>query len=225
MKRILKLLMLIFFIPGVINAQIDSKAIKINNEAYELLSQGKYNEAIVGFNNAIKIDSNYYMAYQNRAYVYSVLKNDSFAIKDYKQAIKLNPDIADMYYSLANIYQKQNSSEQAYNNYTLAINTAVKNNDKSNLYIYYFNRGNNLLESEKYKESIADYDLTEKANPNYNDLYLNRGISKYKVKDIEGSCIDWFIAKKNNLPNAKKYFKEYCDTFIINKYLQLPEFP
>ena len=225
MKKTQITFLIIFCAFGIINAQDDSKAIKLNNEAYELLSQGKYNEAIIGFNNAIKIDSNFYMAYQNRAYTYSVLENDSFAIKDYIHAIKLNPDIADMYYSLANIYQKQNLTEQAYNNYTLAINTAVKNNDKSHLYIYYFNRGNNLLESERYKESIADFDSTEKANSNYNDLFLNRGISKYKIKDTEGACLDWFIAKKADLPNAKKYFEKNCGSFKINKYLQLPEFP
>jgi len=225
MKTPTSIILIVILNINIIKAQISSKAIKINNEAFDLLSEGKYEDAVIGFNNAISIDSNYYLSYQNRAYVYSILGNDSNAINDYNKAIELNPEVADMYYSLANIYQKKKLYEQAYNNYSLAINTAVKNNDKSNLYIYYFNRGNNLLERERYKESIVDFDSTEMENSDFNDIFLNRGISKYKIKDLEGACVDWYIALKYDLPNAKKYFDKYCDTTIVNKYLQLPEFP
>ena len=224
MKRTQILFILIFLVPGVTSAQVDSKAIHINNEAYKLLNQGKYNEAINGFNNAIKVDSSYYLFYQNRAFAYSELKNDSFAIKDYKQAIQLNPDIANMYYSLANIYQRKELYDFAYDNYTLAINAAVKNNDKSNLYIYYFNRGNNLLETEKYKESILDFDSTEKANPDFNDLYQNRGIAKYKINKMEEACLDWYMASILNYPDAKKYLDENCNSIDLKKFKIHPEF-
>ena len=222
--KVLTFLIIILFNLNIINAQVDSKAIRVNNEAYELFNQGRYKEAIVGFNNAINIDSSYYLFYQNRALSYSLLMNDSSAIKDYKTALRLNPDIADMFYSIANIYQKKNLFEEAYNNYTLAINTALKNNDTSNLYIYYFNRGNNLLETEKYKESIVDFDSTEKAKPNFNDLYQNRGIAEYKIDKLEDACIDWSIASSYDYSDAEKYFNKNCKNVDLTKFKIMPKF-
>ena len=53
---------------------------------------------------------------------------------------------------------------------------------------YYFYLG---LVSEDYKEKLKYYDKAIKANPEYSDAYINRGLVKNELQDYEGSIKDY----------------------------------
>ena len=53
---------------------------------------------------------------------------------------------------------------------------------------YYFYLG---LVAEDYKEKLKFYDKSIKANPDFSDAYINRGLVKNELRDYEGSIEDY----------------------------------
>ena len=90
-------------------------------EQYDLgmryLSEGNYEEAIIAFTAAIEIDPNRAEAYIGRGDAYVGLGTDaenlSFAINDYKAALKLDSTLVDVYLKLAALYISEGNYEEA----------------------------------------------------------------------------------------------------------------
>jgi tetratricopeptide (TPR) repeat protein len=81
-----------------------SKAIQINpiakyytKRAVCSMFQSKMKEALVDFDNAIKIDPNYAEAYLFKGSIYQFTEDNDIAIDYYTKAIKANPNYADAY--------------------------------------------------------------------------------------------------------------------------------
>jgi tetratricopeptide (TPR) repeat protein len=69
---------------------MDLKTAAHYNKGNALYLQEKYKEAIDAYTRAIEIETDYYTAWFNRACMYTKLGNNEQALKDLKQAIKLN---------------------------------------------------------------------------------------------------------------------------------------
>ncbi len=82
---------------------------------------GKYKEAIEAYNNAIRLDPNYAIAYNNRGNAYRDLKEYTKAIKDYNRAIDLNPRYAYAYYERGLICYYLNDYQRAVQDFDYAL--------------------------------------------------------------------------------------------------------
>jgi len=80
-----------------------------------------YEGAIRNFNEAIRLDPKYAIAYGNRGVAYSKLGEYQKAIEDYNQAIELYPNYAKAYFNRAFTYSKLENYQQAIVDYTMAI--------------------------------------------------------------------------------------------------------
>jgi len=69
------------------NAKANPKAVKLYNQGLESASDGKFDNAIAYFLQAIYLDSNYADAYVSLAGVYSQTKKDDLAVEYYQKAI------------------------------------------------------------------------------------------------------------------------------------------
>ena len=74
-----------------VSAADNQTAEKIYNQGIVLFQQGKYDEAIAQFNEAIKIKPNFAKAYINRATSKVEQKKYAESISDYNMAIMLEP--------------------------------------------------------------------------------------------------------------------------------------
>jgi hypothetical protein len=55
----------------------------------------------------------------------------------------------------------------------------------------------------EYRASfVIGYELSDLPLSNLSELYYYRGLSKYKIGDKEGACLDW--------SEAGELIKEYC---------------
>jgi tetratricopeptide (TPR) repeat protein len=79
----------------------------------ELVVQGKYNEAIHAFNQAIQFDPTDAVAYNNRGVAYGELGYYEQEIEDCTKAIELNPKLAVAYYHRGIAHQKLGNRKQA----------------------------------------------------------------------------------------------------------------
>ena len=95
-------------------AYYNQKGLSHFNEGfYRLIPKGKkeealqkYEQAIVEFKKAIKINEGHVEAHLNLARVYYVQKNFSEAAEEYKHATELNPYDIDVYIKLASSYAR-----------------------------------------------------------------------------------------------------------------------
>ena len=65
-----------------------------NSNGVKLLERGQAEEALAKYNEAIRLDPNFAVAYFNRGQTYFALGQPQKAVQDYAEAIRLNPDRA-----------------------------------------------------------------------------------------------------------------------------------
>ena len=97
------------------------------------------------------------------------------AIRDYSDAIRLNPQDALSYLDRGISYKGKKEYDKAIADYSEAIRL---DNKWSNPY---YNRGNVYRARQEYDKAIADYSEATRLDPNDPDSYFNRG-NVYKAK-------------------------------------------
>lgn len=96
------LLASILFISVISTACINNFAVQeLNNKAKDFMDKGDYVSAIERLKSSVDLDGSVFETQYNLAVAYTKAEDYSNAIKTYVAAIKLNPDFADAYYSLA----------------------------------------------------------------------------------------------------------------------------
>lgn len=96
------LLASILFISVISTACINNFAVQeLSNKAKDFMDKGDYVSAIERLKSSVDLDGSVFETQYNLAVAYTKAEDYSNAIKTYAAAIKLNPDFADAYYSLA----------------------------------------------------------------------------------------------------------------------------
>ena len=96
------LLASILFISVISTACINNFAVQeLNNKAKDFMDKGDYVSAIERLKSSVDLDGSVFETQYNLAVAYTKAEEYQNAIKTYGDAIKLNPDFADAYYSLA----------------------------------------------------------------------------------------------------------------------------
>ena len=81
-----------------------------------------------------------------------------YAIADYTEAIRLDPDSGVNCFSRGFAFAQSGKFQSAIADFDQAIR---RNSERTE---YYFNRGDAFLETEKYDKAIADFNVVAKAN-------------------------------------------------------------
>ena len=96
------LLASILFISVISTACINNFAVQeLTNKAKDFMDKGAYVSAIERLKSSVDLDGSVFETQYNLAVAYTKAEDYQSAIKTYGDAIKLNPDFADAYYSLA----------------------------------------------------------------------------------------------------------------------------
>jgi protein O-mannosyl-transferase len=85
------------------------------------VKQGRPDEAIPHFNQAIEIKPDYAEAYYNRGVAYGKLGRGTEAIADFRRSIEINQDYAEAYTNLGIVYSRLGRSAEAMDAYTQAV--------------------------------------------------------------------------------------------------------
>ena len=96
------LLASILFISVISTACINNFAVQeLNNKAKAFMDKGDYISAIERLKSSVDLDGSIFETQYNLAVAYTKAEDYANAVKTYDDAIKLNPDFADSYYSRA----------------------------------------------------------------------------------------------------------------------------
>ncbi|MEQ1606098.1 MAG: tetratricopeptide repeat protein [Pyrinomonadaceae bacterium] len=156
-------------------------AIKQGDTLYD---NGKYQQAIDAYNDALSSDPNSAAAYAGRCLAKRSLQDSAGALADCNQALKLDPNNASAYRGRSMIKRGNNDFNGAVADATRAIQ--IDPND----YKSYLTRGLAKDALKDYAGAAADYDRSLQINPNYPNGYSYRGLTRINLGDNRGALSD-----------------------------------
>jgi len=140
-----------------------------NNMGLALQEQGKTDEAIGHYTDALKIKPDYADAHYNFGIALQEQGKIDEAIAHYTDALKINPDYAKAHYNLGIVRQKQGKIDEAIAHYAKAMKIKPDYVDaRVNLAVA-------LEEQDKIAEAIAHYTEALKIQPDDAKVYNNLG--------------------------------------------------
>jgi len=146
-----------------------STATDLINKGYALDSQGKYDEAIQAYDEAIEIDPQYVGAWINKgSALYSQGKYDE-AVQAFDEAIEINPQFAEVWYNKGSALHAQGKYDDAIKAFDETIRL---NPDYAEAW---YRKGTVLHLQEKYDEAIQANDEAIRLNPDYAEAWNNKG--------------------------------------------------
>lgn len=135
---------------------------------FRATEEGRKEDAVNEYTEAIKLDPDYIPAYNNRGNLYRDLNEHEKAFKDFNKAIELDPLYAKAYNNRGLLYQDLRDRENALQDYNKAIelNPAYA--------VAYRNRGLLYVELEELDKAVEDYTQAIQQDPKYKRAYLSR---------------------------------------------------
>lgn len=117
------------------------------------LRQGKLNNALADFDNAIKSYPEYAHAYHLRGITRTADGNDEGALEDFDRAIELDPEYGAAYFSRANLHSKAGRSDEAGEDAAMATQIGIRN-------VETYANENNIWRSEHFAvEGVMETEL------------------------------------------------------------------
>ncbi|CAD8126605.1 unnamed protein product [Paramecium sonneborni] len=134
-----------------------------------LKNLNRYQDAIICYDEAIKLNPNFSEAFNNKGNALKNLNRYQDAIICYDEAIKLNPNFSEAFNNKGNALKNLNRYQDA----IICYDEAIKLNP--NFSEAFNNKGNALKNLNRYQDAIICYDEAIKLNPNYSEAFNNKG--------------------------------------------------
>ncbi len=158
----------------------------------DLAAQGKHEEAIAKFEEALKLDPEQSNIIGNMAESYSKLGKDNDALAAYQRAISVNPNDAALYTNMGVILSKmgKNTESQEAFKKAASLNPGASAQNLYNIGATLVNNGKTQEAAEQFKAAIA-------ADPNFSEAYYQLGM-----------CLS---GKPDTMPDAIKALQKYVE--------------
>ena len=231
-----------------LGAQRNAKEAKASGD------KNQYHEnAIRHYTEAIKLNSEFTAAYNNRAVSYQDKGDFDRAIQDCNKAIKLNPKFVEAYTVRGLAYSNKDELDTAIQDYNKAIEInpdyAIAYNNRGIIYsgksefdkaikdfnkainlnpeytAAYNNRGNAYGEKGDFDNAIQNYNKVIKSNPEYVNAYYNRGFARLHLSEWEKAKADLNTAKEKGHDIVASFHNYYenVEDFEAKYGVKVPE--
>ncbi len=176
-----------------------------NNLGNALAGQGKLDEAIAHYSEALRIDPNFAMAHDNLGTILARQGKLDEAIAKYSEALRIDPDMAEAYNNLGLALAGQGKLDTAVDHFSEALRL---NRDYAEAH---YNLGVALARQGSLKGAIAQYSEALRIKPDYAEAHNNLGIAVAEQGRLDEAIVRFsealriksdFAEAQNNLRRA-----------------------
>lgn len=163
----MKNLWLIIFLP-ILNFSQNKNAATIKvHEGVSFHDEGKYDEALIRFDEALLLDKNNLTALSEKAMTLEALKKYDEAIEVSKLTISTHPDedLKNIYVTYANSLDHQKKTESALKIYDEGLKKYP------NYYQLYFNKGISLISTNQTEKALQSFQKSAQLNPDHSSSF------------------------------------------------------
>jgi len=178
---------------------------KTFDEGLAFSNEGKHDEAIAKFTEALGINAKCNDCWDNIGFSYTQKKDYDKAEEAYKKAIEVKADDANAYNGLANLYNAQRKFDDA----AKASQKATELSAASSVMAggnadALFNQGVILWNSGKIPEAKAAFEGAVKANPNLAEAHYQLGMALVNEGNLAGAATEFetYLKQAPTGPNA-----------------------
>lgn len=187
-------------------------AVEYFERAHQHYENGRYDDAIVDYSEALDRQPNFIIAYNNRGNAHHQIGDYDRAIVEYSHALHRQPDLAEAYYNRGLTYHYRESYKQAIADYNEAIRLKPK-------YLKaYIGRGNTYKVRGDYDRAITDYTKALRLKPTSELAYFNRGLAYYYQGKCNHAIADYTEVIRLNRQDAIAYGNRGEIYFTLNKF-------
>jgi len=184
---------------------------EFNKRALSINDSAAYQNAIVDYDKAVKIEKKFAAAYYNRGLAKNKLKDYNGAIYDYSNAININPKYVEAYYNRGNAYKDTGNFENAISNYNKAIEI------NPDFKLAYNNRGVVKFQLKDFNSTVSDFNHVIRLDPGNGLAYFIRGYAKFNLLKLNEACEDWNISSQLGYSEANEMIQKNCNNLKTTK--------
>jgi tetratricopeptide (TPR) repeat protein len=148
------------------------EALKIFNRAKYLHQEGNYQEAVREYQRAAQLDDKNPFIYNYLGLAHLSLQAYGDAVKAFKQALRLNPDLTDVHNNLGVLYSEMGEKEKAFQEFTFVVRDHTFPTPEKPLY----NLGELYLREKNVELALMHFRRSIEKNPSFAMGY--RGLGK-----------------------------------------------
>jgi protein O-mannosyl-transferase len=163
------------------NSKAPSFVIAHNNLGHAMALKGQYEDAVIQYRQAIKINPHFAPVHNNLGVTLNELHRYDEAIKSFQQAINIKSDYAEAHNNLANGLRKKGKVKQAIFYYDKAIRL------KSDYAEAHFNLGILLSQQDRDEEAVTQYRRALQIKPDFILAHDNLASLLSRQGDFEGA--------------------------------------
>jgi tetratricopeptide (TPR) repeat protein/tRNA A-37 threonylcarbamoyl transferase component Bud32 len=186
-----------YFLQAALALQPDNPAV-YNERGNAWLDRKDYDRSMRDYDEAIRLDSGYSVAFANRGDAWYAKKDYERAIRDYDEALRLDPKLVTALVTRGNTRYAKKDYDPAIRDYDEAIRIDPK------LAMAFVGRGNVWREMKDYDQAVRDYDEALRVDPSFASAFFGRGNVWYDKKDYDRAIRDYDAALRldSNLATA-----------------------
>ena len=175
------------------------------------LRQKETYKALKDFNAAVKINTRYYLALNDRAMAYLELEKYSEALKDLNTSILLEPSNASAYYNRGQVKIKQKEARKAIYDYNQALHL------NPDLLEAYLMRGLAYLKLKNNMQAFQDYNEVIEREPQNDLAYSYRAHLFFVNLNFKAALRDYNQAISINALKATYYYSRSLTKYMLGK--------
>ncbi len=184
-------------------------AFNLRGVAYFELKE--YANARLDYDQAIKLQPDFYRPYYNRALLRTAQNELPAALADYSTAIRLAPDtarqtVSEIYLNRGQLFALQDQPRAALTDFDQAITRFPANA------LALYDRGNLKFQQKDLPGAIADFQRAVAANPQFGKAFYGLGIALVLQNDRQTACLNLKQAQKLGYADAANAIASYCSS-------------
>ncbi len=189
-------LLLVFSVAFNLLASVARCAEADDNLGNALVNAGKVGEAVAHFEQAVRIDPDYYDAYTDLGVALARMGRIEEAIQRYEQVLQIKPDFVEAHTDLGIALTQLGRIEEAIAQYEQALRI---NPDSAEAHT---DLGVALAQTGKIEEAVAQYNQALQINPDYADAHTHLGLALAQTGKTEEAVAQYEQALRINPGDA-----------------------